>query len=626
MTRQVLHIILFIIAICSSQSYSQNRLEILENTLEEKSFEIPALNERLDISMSEVSLKEFLRAIAKKHKLNLDVDESLTDVVVNNYKDVSILSVLLYLAGEYSLDISFIGNIVSISRYEYIAYVPPPVPKEICVSWYEKDSVISLDLEGDSIGNVFKEITKKTSVNVLFDQALNNKLLTAYILNAPLREALALMANLNEMDFEKTSGNVYVFRKKAPGERPLNDRKKLNVSQGKDFTFEVKKKKIDLYANNYPLDQIILALAESMDINYVLLSDFQKKVSIHLSAYTWEDVLEELFRSSEYDFLKDGNTYYLGKRLQEGIRETKVYSFKHRTLSNVMEVIPNGLSKDVQLQEFRELNALILSGSGPQIQEVEAFLKAIDKPVPMIFIEVMILDYNSNYNLSAGVEFGVNDEPVKGGGQIYPETNYTLDAVAVNDLLASFSGFGAINLGKVSPNFYMTIQAMETNGILKVRSTPNLSTLNGHPANMSIGSTEYYVVENSNIVGVQNPQSVVTRQYSSVQADLSISIEPIVSNDGYVTLEIEVQQSDFTNRITPEAPPGQVSRSFKSMIRVENEEMILLGGLEEKQVEDTGSGVPVLSRIWGLKWLFSKRNKSSAKTKLNIFIKPKVLK
>jgi type IV pilus assembly protein PilQ len=98
-----------------------------------------------------------------------------------------------------------------------------------------------------------------------------------------------------------------------------------------------------------------------------------------------------------------------------------------------------------------------------------------------------------------------------------------------------------------------------------------------------------------------------------------------VSGDSSVTLEIDVEQSDFTARIDPQAPPGSVNRKFTSMIRVKNEEMVILGGLEEKSVEDSGSGIPLLSRIPILKYLFSSRTNNIQKTKLNIFIKPTVI-
>lgn len=165
---------------------------------------------------------------------------------------------------------------------------------------------------------------------------------------------------------------------------------------------------------------------------------------------------------------------------------------------------------------------------------------------------------------------------------------------------------------------------MEDNGVVKVRSTPKLAALNSHEATMSIGNTEYYLEETNNVIGSQNPQNIITKHYKSVKADMSIKVKPIVSGDNQITLEIEVNQSDFTARISPDAPPGTVSRNFSSLIRVKDGEMVLLGGLEEKKISDSGSGLPWFSRIPVIKWFFSSRTKARTKNKLNIFIKPTV--
>jgi type IV pilus assembly protein PilQ len=113
--------------------------------------------------------------------------------------------------------------------------------------------------------------------------------------------------------------------------------------------------------------------------------------------------------------------------------------------------------------------------------------------------------------------------------------------------------------------------------------------------------------------------------YKSVDAELSLKITPVVSGDNQITMDIEVNQSDFTARISQYAPPGKMSRKFKSLVRVKDQEIILLGGLEEKQKRDTASGVPFLSRIPVLKWIFSSRSKVNQKTRLNVLIKPTII-
>ncbi|MCH8903113.1 MAG: hypothetical protein IIA45_04275 [Bacteroidetes bacterium] len=126
-------------------------------------------------------------------------------------------------------------------------------------------------------------------------------------------------------------------------------------------------------------------------------------------------------------------------------------------------------------------------------------------------------------------------------------------------------------------------------------------------------------------MGTQNPQTVITDQYIPISANLSISILPVVSGNDQVTLDIKVEMTNFTGKSSPNAPPGSATRQFESLIRVKNNEMIMLGGLEEKEYSETGSGLPFLSRVPVLKWFFSSRTKTKSTGKLSIFIKPTII-
>jgi len=55
-------------------------------------------------------------------------------------------------------------------------------------------------------------------------------------------------------------------------------------------------------------------------------------------------------------------------------------------------------------------------------------------------------------------------------------------------------------------------------------------------------------------------------------------------------------------------------------------DVVILGGLEEKLKNDSGSGVPFLSRIPIIKWFFSKKTRTDSKTKLSVLIKPTIIK
>lgn len=299
------------------------------------------------------------------------------------------------------------------------------------------------------------------------------------------------------------------------------------------------------------------------------------------------------------------------------------YSSKSEALVNIM---PKEVVKGLEIKTDIEHNAFIVSGDAQKIEKFKRFISKIDKPVPVILIEVMILEVSKNATVNTGVELGLGKEPTKDIGSLFPSSNVTLGATTINKIIGGFNGFGSLNVGKVVPNFFAKIQMMETNGNVKIRSTPKLSTLNGHQATLSNGERFYYKIERTDVIGSQNPQTIVTNEYVPIDADLSINIRPLVSGNGQITLSINVSQSSFNEKkIDKNAPPGMNSREFTSTIRMQDQDVAVLGGLEENVKNDSGSGVPFLARIPIIKWLFSKKTRTSSKTKLSVLIKPTII-
>lgn len=292
----------------------------------------------------------------------------------------------------------------------------------------------------------------------------------------------------------------------------------------------------------------------------------------------------------------------------------------------IVSIIPDEIKSDLDIRVDYELNSFFVSGPTSNINRFKSFIKEIDKPVPVVLIEVMIIEVRKSASVETGISWGIGDSPVTTQGKLFPSADVTLGANTVNKIIGGFDGFGSFNIGKVIPEFFANIRAMEANGNIKIRSSPKLSTLNGHRANLSIGETTYYVVTNQSFFGSQIPTTSEIRNYVPIDAELAIGIKPLVSGDGQVTLDINVVQSDFNGeRIEEDAPPGLTSREFSSIIRMQNQDLAILGGLEEKVKNDSGSGVPLLARIPVIKWLFSERKREDTKQKLTILIKPTVI-
>lgn len=292
----------------------------------------------------------------------------------------------------------------------------------------------------------------------------------------------------------------------------------------------------------------------------------------------------------------------------------------------LLGLIPKRVVDSLQITMDVEQNAFLVSGNAQKIEAFKSFLKTIDKPVPVVLIEVMIVEVTNSNSVSTGLDLGLAEAPVTDAGTLFPSADVTLGATTINKIIGGFNGFGALNVGKVVPNFYAKIQALETNGDLKIRSTPKLSTLNGHQATLTRGVRTYYAVTRRDIIGSQNPQTTEVKNFFPIEANLSIAIRPLVSGDGNITLSINVVQSSFNGeRIDPEAPPGMNSREFTSTIRIKDKDVVILGGLEESSKNNSGSGVPFLARIPIIKWFFSKRTRASSKSKLSILIKPTII-
>lgn len=629
-------LIAFILLVTASAVNGQNRIRSIENQLKSMVADNPGLESTVDLSVAEVPIQDFLRAVAITGELNISVAPELKVQVVNAFSNVTVIEVLVFLCKEHDLKLDFVGNIISVSKFELPPEEPKKyVPKKLDVSFDGKEERLSFNLKQDSLFLVAKEMTRVSDRNVVLAPELIGKLVSGYVQRLPYADALEKLAFANGLEVEAGEDGSFLLRETVKEEVTDNNTRKSrrNRKSGKSNTaipsglfLEVTDDSLlTVDGTGVKGSEIIRAVSAELGKNYYLFSDMQETTTVQVENVTYDNFLGYLLNGTDMTFKKEGAIYLIGKRNLEGLRATKIVRFNNRTIKEMEEFIPSDMKEGVTLKVVEEMNSIVLSGSEPQINEIASFLKDMDQVVPVVMIEVIIVDVNRTRTDEAGLDMGLGDAPVKTGGSILSGLDFTVNSSSFNGVLAALSGLGSFNFGQVTPNFYLSLKALESQGFLRSRSTPILSTLNGHKATMTIGNQEYYLETTNNVIGTQNPQNQITQQFKSVNAALTLNITPVVSADGQVTMDISVTQSDFTSRISPQAPPGQVTRDFQSLIRVKDQEMIMLGGLEEKSISESGRGWPILSRIPILKWLFSSRSRKKDKTQLNIFIKPTII-
>lgn len=628
---------------CLSASAQQldPRISQVQERLQKLAAVAPGLNEKVQLSVTGVSIQEFLRALAQSNKLNINIDPKLNFKVYNNFTNETAANILLFLVKEYNLDVSFIGSIMTVSPYQDMRPNLIPV-KEINARYNDAGGTLSLELNNDSLAAVARKITQVSHKNIVVPSALLNKKINSFFVDAPFQTALEKLAFANGVKVAKTSDNVYVFEPLEEGEEVyINGDKNTDVRRAfkpaaagaaassaglSSRTLPGGKEKlISSDASNASILDLVRSASREMNKNYFLYSDIKGTISTHVSDISYDNFLSALFQGTDYTFRQENGIYLIGDRKLEGLRVNKVVQLQNRSIDTIQAMIPTEWKKGVEVREFREQNTLLLSGSGPQIAEIDSLVRRLDQIVPMVLIEVTLVDIRKNRTVTTGIKAGVADS-VKTGGTVMPGLNYTFGSGSINDFLNRLGRATSINLGHVTPNFYVNLAALEANSNVDIRSVPKLSTLNGHAATLSIGSTRYYVTRTQNIYpSVTTTQNVVTEQYNKVNADLAITIRPVVSGDDQVTLNIKVDISDFIGIPPDNAPPPTSTSKFESIIRAHNEDMIVLGGLERTENSSSGSGVPLLSRIPVLKWLFSSRSKTNGKVVTVVFIKPTII-
>lgn len=725
--------LIFLINFGFTQS-NDTRISTIKNQLDMVSVDNTGLTEkvRTEISVSNISLSNFLLAISNIHKININLAPDLEQInIVNNFSNVTVADLLVFLCKEYQLTIDFTGNILSIKKYS-----PPieePEKRFIPITYNPEEVKISIDVKQDALYDVFKRITDETGKNLVFTPGMEQKSITYYVKEMELDAALDKMALANNMFLQKTKDGFYVFEditSVSNSNSPLSSRGKSTINF-KILDLEDKLLEVDF--NNVPIQTIINEIGAELNIDIFTASPLQNagSVTFKTKSITFDSLLVKIFESQTppisagptinnvnnntnnpnqtavnpiyssqlFTFKKEGNTYFFGTENQLSVRNVEIIHLQHRSVellsdpmggenrnrtvgrTNVglnnynntystlggynnynnttinsnslvrnnrepvnianqnnmsynnyeskaealLSILPDDIKKDLDVKIDYELNSFYVLGSSTKIERFKEFVKKIDRPVPVILIEVMLIEVNKSATVEMGVSWGIGDSPAKTKGSIFPETDLTLGANTINRVLNGFDGFGQINLGKVVPNFFATIKAMERNGNIKIRSTPKLSTLNGHRATFSNGQTSYYAVRQRNIYGTDNPQTSEITNYEPIDAELGLTIKPLVSGDGQVTLDIFVVQSSFGERIAEDAPPDLSSREFSSIIRVQDQDIVVLGGLEEQVKNDSGSGVPLLARVPLIKWLFSKRKREDSTAKLTVLIKPTVI-
>lgn len=668
----------------SSQAQSLSRIDSLEVFLDSLCTRIPGLNERTNLSLRDVPISEYIRAVGQEHDVNVFIEDTPDRLLTTNLNQAEVKSIFLFVCKNFDFTIEATGTIL-----EFLPYVAPDPepelpPKDTLVIQYQA-GMLSLDLKDAPIEEVIRRLSELTGRQLLVKLGTVGSI-TAYLPPTSLDTALLAMFESNGYRLRPSrKGFSLVEGVQAAAAQPAdpvsNDYYLETFTNGTHILLSIE-------ATNADLNLLLKEVFIQTDIDYLQYDEVQGQITLKATFASFDELLRHLFRGTEFYFKKDAELYLIGRQDNEWLRSTEIVRLKYRPTFQAVELIPNvellggneshatptqaaprqnfsnqpnqnfphnqglyngfqssfggGFSGgqaplsaseppsirrarvgEVDIVEYPELNRLILKGPIGEVAELSTFLGEIDRPVPMVKIEMVVVEVNKDRLLSTGIKAGMRSGggDSTGGKDILPGINYSLDGTDINAILGSVPALSS--LGLLKSNFYLQLRAQETRGNLKVRMQPVLSMLNGRQATLTIGQTQYYLLETQTAsTGAVNNFQTFTQRFERIEANVTLTLKPYISDDGMVTLDV---LPDFTTPVgtfSSEVPPTIATRRFASTIRVRNGETVILGGLTEEALGENTSGLPWLSRVPVLKWIFGNVNKTNQRSSLIIYITP----
>ena len=222
-----------------------------------------------------------------------------------------------------------------------------------------------------------------------------------------------------------------------------------------------------------------------------------------------------------------------------------------------------------------------------------------------ILIEARIIEVA----LSKDHRYGINWSALRDKAAEYTETTTASWGLGQGLILSHQDNDYALNA---------VINALDTYGDTRVVSNPSIRSKHSKPAIISVGTS--YTYKKS----VQTTRtSTGTSEDISTQVDVStvfdgliLGVIPFIEEDGRISLMINPIKSDVDlESLVPESVGGTDSglsislprvliKEISTTISLRNNEVAILGGLFDRRKIVQDDGVPVLSKIPVLKYLF----------------------
>src|SRR5262249_8652981 len=172
------------------------------------------------------------------------------------------------------------------------------------------------------------------------------------------------------------------------------------------------------------------------------------------------------------------------------------------------------------------------------------------------------------------------------------------------------------------------LTALENEGKGKVISRPRVITMNNVAATIqSLTILRVKLPSTGTVIntGAGGAAGGGTTATEKINTGITLVVTPQVSSDGYVLMNIYAQSSlpDFSRSV--DGIPSEISREANSNVLIHNGDTCVLGGIYRQTGDDREDGIPYLSKVPALGWLFKRTLSEHHHEELLVFLTPRIV-
>ena len=279
-----------------------------------------------------------------------------------------------------------------------------------------------------------------------------------------------------------------------------------------------------------------------------------------------------------------------------------------------------GIDASTRITAQKSSNQLLVRTRPAQWKEIETAIKRLDNAPLQVQIETRILEVKLSGDLDLGVQWYLGRLAGNSTSSTVTNTPGSQGALGGGGVAA---GASSLFYSFVSNNLQVALHALETNGRTQVLSAPSLVVMNNQQAQIQVGDN--IPISQTTVNTSTSDTTLSSVEY--VQTGVILDVVPRINPGGLVYMDIKQQVSDADTSAmsSTQTNPRISTRSVSTQVAVQSGQTVLLGGLIKQDNAESGTSVPYLGKIPGLRWLFGTTSKSKARTELIVLITPRVI-